>query len=405
MKPLKRKKLSHAANCFPDPHQELLLRACIFSAGPGLQAWEQWKDSVDLDDIDWASFRLLPMLYRKLSLQGVQDPLMGKLKGIYRYNWAKNQRLIHRTATLLKLFQDHSIETILLKGGAMSLFYYEDSGLRFMDDFDFMVKFCDAPRALDLIQNTGWVPEIPTPRLFNPHSHAKNFRESKNVGIDIHWHLLSRCFSEKDDESFWGKAIPTKIQGVPTHILDPADQLLQTCIHGAAWNGVPPIRWIADAMILLQRSGEHMDWDRLLSHAEKWRLSVPLGETLRYLSEEFSAPISSSVLDRLMKTPVEKWEIREYLSEIRARKWLGEFPYHWHRYHRSAESRVYKFKLRGFFKYLQGYLGLANNWQVTGFLLSNFFTKTKKNISKSISFNLKNVPESWLRPNGPPRTL
>jgi len=33
------------------------------------------------------------------------------------------------------------------------------------------------------------------------------------------------------------------IQGVSTLILNPTDQLLHVCVHGAAWDAVPHVRW------------------------------------------------------------------------------------------------------------------------------------------------------------------
>ena len=85
------------------------------------------------------SFRLLPLLYINLQKQGVDDPVMGKLKGIYRQAWSKNQTLFHEMAGVIAHLQDAGIKTMLLKGASLSLLYYKNNGARPMADIDVLV--------------------------------------------------------------------------------------------------------------------------------------------------------------------------------------------------------------------------------------------------------------------------
>ena len=72
---------------WPTPAQELLLRSALLTGPGALEAWQRWKSQHDLveSELDHGSFRLLPLVYRNLSAQGIEEPHLARLKGIYRY--------------------------------------------------------------------------------------------------------------------------------------------------------------------------------------------------------------------------------------------------------------------------------------------------------------------------------
>jgi len=94
------------------PPQELLLKAALLSGEEALESWRKWQDAIDWNEfLDHGSFRLLPLLYTNLYNHGVDDPAMGKLKGIYRQAWSKNQTLFHEMAKVVKYLQHAGIKT------------------------------------------------------------------------------------------------------------------------------------------------------------------------------------------------------------------------------------------------------------------------------------------------------
>jgi len=102
------------------------------------------------------------------------------------------------------------------------------------------------------------------------------------------------------------------IQDVPTLTLNPTDQLLHVCVHGAAWDEVPHVRWVADAMMILKVAKSEIDWSRFLLQAQKCRVTMPLRETFAYLRKKFGAPVSAEALKTLQNIPVSKREYRAY---------------------------------------------------------------------------------------------
>ncbi|MBD3562866.1 nucleotidyltransferase family protein, partial [Planktothrix sp. FACHB-1355] len=136
--------------------QELLLLAALQQGKDATDAWQQWKTTVDIEDIDPESYRLLPLLYRNLSVHGVEDSEMVRLKGVYRRRWYENQLLVSKITELLRYFQDAAIETLILKDVALLLHYYQDDGLHPIDIFDIFVRWADGDAAIALLNKLGW---------------------------------------------------------------------------------------------------------------------------------------------------------------------------------------------------------------------------------------------------------
>ena len=98
-----------------------LLRATFTQGERAVAAWQQWKSSVDLSGhVDRESYRLFPQLSRNSEALGRDDPFIGRLKGVWRHTWSKNQLLIKEVVPLLGEFS-HANTRIILVGEAALL--------------------------------------------------------------------------------------------------------------------------------------------------------------------------------------------------------------------------------------------------------------------------------------------
>ena len=302
------------ADCWPTWQQELLLRAALLKGKDSIEAWERWKSSVDIEHLDIGSHRLLPHLYRNLQDQGVKDPQMSKFKDVYRQTWRHNELLFHHVSSLLLAFRDGGIETIVLKGAAVALLHYKDCGLRPMNDFDVMVRVKQTRAAIDLMKKLGWNPIPRSPEALTEsylsivNSHG--FTHNSGRECDLHWHLFPEGCQADADNDFWDQSVPFHVHGVSTRSLAPTDQLLHVCVHGAEWNPIPPLRWVADAMMIMKTS--LIDWDRLIAQAQKRLLILPLRDTVDYLHHQLSAPVPPEILQSLYKMQASRLERAEY---------------------------------------------------------------------------------------------
>ena len=145
-------------NFWPDEIQQQLLKATIFQGKDCIRAWNHWINSADIDHLDPGSFRLFPLLYKNLISNGIDHPLLTRLKGIYKKTWYKNQMLLHQVQHVLSAFDAAGIDTLLMKGMALSLLYYKDLGVRSMLDFDILIPIKHTSKAMNYLVKNGWNP-------------------------------------------------------------------------------------------------------------------------------------------------------------------------------------------------------------------------------------------------------
>ena len=331
----------------------------------------EWKSSVDIDRLDQGSLRLLPLLYWNLRTHGVKDPLMNRFKGVYRLTWYENQMLFHNMATLLRSFHNAGIQTMILKGVALTLLHYRDYGLRPLGDFDVLVHTEQALAAISLLRKLSWTPKSRSLEAFTETyisvTTGHGFKNTAGREFDLHWHVLPECCYANADDDFWDGAVLTKIHDVPTYALNPTDHLLHVCVHGAKWSPVPPIRWVADAMMIVKTSQSELDWDRLITQAEQRRLILPLGDALNYLRDVFDAPIPLAIPQSLQNMPTSQIERIEYEARTHSPELVGPLRalwFHYLRYSRLVGEASLQHKLIRFPTVLQHIWGADHLWQV-----------------------------------------
>jgi hypothetical protein len=360
--------VNNEAGSWPTPNQELILRAAVLQGERALESWAEWKLKTNLDAIDYGSHRMVPQLYRNLQRHGVKDPMMDRLKGVYRYYLYKNEILMHRIGALLAAFEEAGIQTMVLKGAALIQLYYKETGLRPMLDADVLVHAHQVQQAIDVLEGLQWKPfRYLQPRMRIPIVHSTPFEDSGGRQMDLHWHLLWECFNASDDDDYWKNAVPIQIGGAQTLALDHTDQLLHICWHGARWNEVPPIRWVADAMAILGAAAGEIQWASLLQKAEKHRIVLPVKDSLEYLKNRFDAPVPDSVLQSLSAVHVSRIERENYevtlnpMTPPTTSKILRQLYYDYRWLSSSTSSR---FKALTFAKHLQNKWYIDRLWQV-----------------------------------------
>jgi hypothetical protein len=227
---------------------------------------------------------------------------MPRLKGIYRYWWCSNQRLLYRAAGVVRGLEQAGIPTLALKGAAVSIAYYQDAGVRPMGDIDLLVPVERAAEAISRLGRLGWRPGRPRVADLIRYQHSVQMVHENGEVLDLHWHVLAECVRHNADDGFWRRAIPIRIQDASTRGLGPTDALLHAIVHGMRWNAEPTVRWVADAMAILHASGSDIDWDGLVREASRQRVVLRLAFGLEYLRRSMAAPIPQHALERLHAT-------------------------------------------------------------------------------------------------------
>jgi len=356
------------SGCRPTPHQEALLDAILLSGDEAVAAWRKWQTHGDVDRLDSASFQIMSLLYWNLARQGLDDPLMGKLKGIYRMTWSNNQWLISRALPALRALHERGVPMMLLKGAALNALYGERHGIRRIGDVDMLIPQGDAQRAVGVLADLGWSPKG------NPFAVTADYISvTKGVALlhpeggalDLHWHLFPEDLVAAHEEPVWRHAGPASIGGVPALAPSPTELLMHVCVHGWAWSPHPPFRWVADAMTILRASESELDWERLIPDARRRRLALRLEAALTYLRERFGAEMPVHTLTNLRNPPVsrlDRWEHRLRTRPVRTP--VGGLILHALRFNRLRDRPELGSGFVGFVEYLRRRWGLQRAGQV-----------------------------------------
>jgi hypothetical protein len=359
-------KESREASGLPTREQSLLLKASLQEKDAAIDAWYEWKSSVDVDRLDEGSHLLLPLLYRNLNSHGVVDPLMRKFKGVYRLTWYKNHLLFHHIVRIVRALQQAGIETMVLKGAALILTHYRDYGLCPMQDFDLLVPTRQLSSAIGVLKEENWTSLYWLPMTisdaFTCLRQSYQFTDRQGREFDLHWHVLWECCEPNADDDFWSAASEVQLDGRLVWVLCPTDQLLHTCVHGALGNTVPTLRWIADAMAILKTAV--IDWDRLVAQTHKRRLILQVRNTLSYLHDVMSVPVPQPVLQMLKEMPTSYGERIDYRIYCRPSNMWGVTDKAWLHFRQSAKwaQNTGSHRILGLPQYFQIYWGLDRAW-------------------------------------------
>jgi Uncharacterised nucleotidyltransferase len=348
-------------SCWPTPEQELLLKAALRTPDEAVSAWRQWRAEVDVTQTDEGSYRLYPLVFRNLTALQVQDPRMEILRRAYRRTWTRNNVLFHSMEPLIRSLIDRGVPVMLLKGAALAQAYYRHLGLRPMEDVDLMVPFDRVRDAISLLRANGYQTKYPTTAQRITHTHSMAFESSNGPPLDLHWFLIEECCEEEAQPFFWNAAVPFRFAGQAVSSLCASDHLFHALAHGVRWSLTPPIRWIADAAIILRESA--IDWERLLAAAAICRVNLMVSEALAYLDRFLPGAVPGRVLQALRNTPTCRWEQAEFRVKTKPQTHWRRLLFHWFNYRRLSRNPRPGGAVR-FPRYLLERWGIESFWQV-----------------------------------------
>ena len=125
--------------------QSLLVTAAIGRDEEVEPAFRAWRALVDIEGpLDGGTYRLLPLVYERMRSLSIADPLLGRLKGVYRRAWVETHTLFHATAPAVARLELAGVHTLLLKGAPLAITYYRSHGARPMHDLDVVVPTSSA---------------------------------------------------------------------------------------------------------------------------------------------------------------------------------------------------------------------------------------------------------------------
>lgn len=355
---------------WPDPRQELLLRAGLLEGEAALRAWGAWRAQAR-EPFDPQSLEILPLVYRNLRDAGVGD--LAPLRPLYLRTWAHNQKLFRVLSRTLPQLHAAGLETLVFKGAALIPLYYRDEGMRGMGDFDVLVRENRLHDAARVLSETGWSALSGYPRHFDTRfCHAIPFTDQDGNNVDLHCHVVMANCEFGADEPFWRSSVPARIHGIETRTLCATDHLLHACVHGMNWvKGVPSLRWVADAILIARVSPGGIDWNRMEWLSRERGVTPHVVEPLAYLEERFGLDIPKGYVERL-RAGVTRAELRSFRIEAESQRGrpVSLLRYHWSRYSRGLGEVGLSERFASVPQYLRYWFQTDRLWKVAPRLIA-----------------------------------
>lgn len=262
---------------------EYLLRACMSESSSDFEeAVRAWENVQRIDEIDYASMRLIPYLYKQSLKFRIGLSNEGICKGLYLRSWYTTQvksAMPQRELRDLGLFHG----SVILKGAALQQSVYRaDAPTRPADDIDVLVSSEQKKSQLSSLIEVGFKLDGPfsADTVLNLRNSANLIRGASNV--DVHWSIFPICY----DPDFNQRLVARATMGNHGFLIPSAtDNLIHALVHGYGSNSIQPIRWVLDAVLLI-RSGE-IDWPLFKKEVEATGWGPIVSHQLEYLRKAF----------------------------------------------------------------------------------------------------------------------
>jgi hypothetical protein len=251
---------------------------------------------------------ILPLLYQTVKNisnreQLVDNSAVDLLKQAYLLTARSNMFMSAELLRIAKLFEANGLEMMAFKGPALAQEGYRDVTLREFSDLDILVKKADRSKAIQLLIEEGYIPEINlkigTEAYFYDTVNVLGLYHAKtNLLIEVHWELLSKTYAiHWEEESLWQRKHSLVLNRQTIRVLSPEVHLLYLCIHGAK-HLFERLEWINDINRFI-RSHPEVDWNCLWELAAKQHTERMLLLGLNIAKKVCKVVLPSSIQIRL----------------------------------------------------------------------------------------------------------
>jgi len=252
--------------------QKQMLDALLGEGSVSYAALRDWAAAVDINALDAASYRLIPALWARTGSNPRLRPLHGRMKGIYRYFFYRNNRFLTFVERVFSALVVAGIDFIVFKGTSTLLQYYRSAALRCFGDCDILVQPRDKERAEKVLVACGLSYRYDAERKRRDR-HSYDFVDAAENGFDLHWYSLVESCEEGIDDGLWNRSHHIQWKSLRLRVLAPEDELLVAGMGGIREPMNARGDWIYDVSLILKATPD-FDW-RLL-HEELKRRKLQL---------------------------------------------------------------------------------------------------------------------------------
>lgn len=243
-----------------------------------------------LKDIDWKLFiqltqhhRVYPTIYQKIksvSNHVIPTFVVENLQIEYQKNIFRMLQLSGETESISKLFSEHDLPALFLKGPTLSADLYGDISLRTSSDIDVLIPINYLEKINKLLCDAGYEKDDYIQTVLNDwkwrHHHFTYFHSDKKIKLEIHWRLHPGPGKEPSFTELWERRKKSSLTKIPVYCLGNEDLFCFLVSHGAR-HGWSRLRWLMDIDKMLNGK---LDWDKTKKLFKKYHSSHVGGQAL-----------------------------------------------------------------------------------------------------------------------------
>jgi hypothetical protein len=260
--------------------------------------------------------------------EGLTAANIMELKQAFLENVARNMRFYQELKKLLRLFQEHDIKVIVLKGAYLAQAVYDNIGLRIMGDIDLLVQKDNLLRVEQDMLALGYEPVDCNRVITQENIHFRYTLPRNGLNVEIHWALVaSNLPFQIVTEVLWSRAQPVILAEVPALTLSPMDLLLHLCLHTAKHIYDLRLRMFCDVGEVIQHFNAEIDWQEVGTRAEQWGITHAVYVILRLAQELLDVTVPADWLASLQPAGFDEHYLtlaRQQVLGIRVNEGMGE---------------------------------------------------------------------------------
>jgi hypothetical protein len=284
-----------------DDQHRSLLQAVTGRGEAALAAFRLWRDATVLDDIDYATFRVMPLVVDAARHHGIDDPDLGRMKGIARYVWTSNVMRLRELFMALRVLQDAGIRPMMLKGAALLARFPDLSSKRPTADYDILLPAGTLSRAWDALREQGFTQLGASWDNFEqalPHSGAPITKHGKGHEVDLHWRPVSSIRDNALTHRTFASAEEAMLQGEPVLIPSIAHQLFFAMARCEKSDQSECFTRLMEGYFLLSKAAD-VNWDEVAALVARYGLEAPAHDYLDALAIDAAVSIPAAILGRI----------------------------------------------------------------------------------------------------------
>lgn len=276
---------------------EHLVRAATDSKN-AMEHWENYLHACRFAFPDEGEFRLFPLVEHNLGCSATEA------KGQRWFQEARESTVTHSKnlkASQRKLEEEldlHGVSLIWTKGTALANTIYPEHHLRPSSDLDALCQWDDLDNIFNFARANGWESKLGEREYDNNRRYSgseMSWIMPDDVVLDVGW-MPRVSFAFDPYMMNWLKQ---QAGGTPVSYANPTWLLIEAIEHGLSANVVSPIRWVVDAIWIIQTNEGEIEWEFILEITQRYRLN-----TIMYLGistvAQFTDKIPQHVIDQLL---------------------------------------------------------------------------------------------------------